>query len=108
MKGGTIIVGGNSGFMSGLFMMGGRIIIMGDVSEDAGESIIRGAIYVRGNVESLGKNAKIDKLDNTELKELKELLPEYGFDLTEEDYESFKKIVPRSNRPFYGKESEEG
>ena len=108
MKGGTIIVGGNSGFMSGLFMMGGRIIVLGDISEDAGESIIRGAIYVRGNITSLGKNAKVDELNEEDKKELKELLPEYGFDLKEEDYNSFKKIVPRSNRPFYGKESEEG
>ena len=88
--------------------MGGRIIILGDVSQDAGESIIRGAIYVRGTIDSLGKNAKVDELNNDDLKELKELLPEYGFDLSEKDYESFKKIVPRSNRPFYGKESEEG
>jgi glutamate synthase domain-containing protein 3 len=108
MKNGTIIVGGNSGFMSGLFMMGGRIIILGDISEDAGESIIRGTIYVRGNIKSLGKNAKIDELDNEDKKELKELLPVYGFDLKESDYDAFKKIVPRSNRPFYGKESEEG
>jgi methylamine---glutamate N-methyltransferase subunit B len=108
MKNGTIIVGGNSGFMSGLFMMGGRIIILGDISEDAGESIIRGAIYVRGNIKSLGKNAKVEKLTNEDENELKELLPKYGFDLEENDYNSFKKIVPRSNRPFYGKESEEG
>ena len=108
MKNGTIIIGGNSGFMSGLFMMGGRIIILGDVSEDAGESIIRGAIYVKGSIKSLGKNAKIDELNTQDKEELKELLPNYGFNLKEEDYDSFKKIVPRSNRPFYGKESEEG
>jgi glutamate synthase domain-containing protein 3 len=108
MKNGTIIVGGNSGFMSGLFMMGGRIIVLGDISDDAGESIIRGAIYVKGNIKSLGKNAKIEKLTIQDESELKELLPNYGFNLEEHDYSSFKKIVPRSNRPFYGKESEEG
>ncbi|HSQ01658.1 MAG TPA: GXGXG domain-containing protein [Methanobacterium sp.] len=108
MKNGTIIVGGNSGFMSGLFMMGGRIIILGDISDDAGESIIRGTIYVRGSIKSLGKNAKVDELDEDDKMELKELLPKYGFDLGEDEYNTFKKIVPRSNRPFYGKESEEG
>ncbi len=60
-------------------MMGGRIIILGDISDDAGESIIRGAIYVRGNIKSLGKNAKVEELDDKDKKELKELLPEYGF-----------------------------
>lgn len=108
MKNGTIIVGGNSGFMSGLFMMGGRIIIMGDISDDAGESIIRGTIYVGGNIKSLGKNAKVEELEEEERGELKELLEAYDFHLDEEKYQNFRKIVPRSARPFYGQESEEG
>lgn len=108
MKNGTIIVGGNSGFMSGLFMMGGRIIILGDISDDAGESIIRGTIYVGGNIKSLGKNAKIEELEEEEKGELRELLEGYDFHLEEEKYQNFRKIVPRSARPFYGQESEEG
>lgn len=108
MKNGTIIIGGSSGFMSGLFMMGGRIVILGDIAEDAGESIIRGVIYVKGNIKSLGKNAKVEKLDEKDIIELEELLPPYGFQLTPQDYQDFKKIVPLSKRPFYGKESEEG
>ena len=108
MKDGTIIIGGNSGFMSGLFMMGGRIIVLGDISDDAGESIIRGVIYVKGKIKSLGKNARIEELDEENKKELQELLPSYGFNLKQEDYAEFKKIVPQSKRPFYGKESEEG
>lgn len=108
MKNGTIIIGGNSGFMSGLFMMGGRIIILGDISDDAGESIIRGVIYVKGKIKSLGKNAKIEEIDEEDKKELEELLPSYGFNLNPEEYNEFKKIIPRSKRPFYGKESEEG
>jgi glutamate synthase domain-containing protein 3 len=109
MKNGTIIIGGNSGFMSGLFMMGGRIVVLGDISDDAGESIIRGAIYVLGDIKSLGKNAKIEEIDDDDKKELKELLTSYKFELEEEKYNTFKKIVPRSKRPFYGgKESEEG
>jgi methylamine---glutamate N-methyltransferase subunit B len=108
MKNGTIIVGGSSGFMSGLFMMGGQIIILGDISDDAGESIIRGTIYVGGEIKSLGKNAKIEELEEDERDQLKELLENYNFNLTSEDYQKFRKIVPRSARPFYGKETEEG
>jgi glutamate synthase domain-containing protein 3 len=108
MKNGTIIIGGNSGFMSGLFMMGGRIIVLGDISNDAGESIIRGAIYVKGDIKSLGKNAKVEVINDKDKEELIELLTNYGFQLTEDEYKNFRKIVPRSNRPFYGKESEEG
>ncbi|NYB52607.1 MAG: tributyrin esterase [Methanobacteriaceae archaeon] len=108
MKNGTIIVGGNSGFMSGLFMMGGQIIVLGDISDDAGESIIRGTIYVGGKIKSLGKNAKIEELEDEEREKLKELLEKYQFQLTPEEYQKFRKIVPRSARPFYGKETEEG
>lgn len=108
MKNGTIIVGGNSGFMSGLFMMGGQIIVLGDISDDAGESIIRGTIYVGGKIKSLGKNAMIEELETNERNQLKELLESYDFNLKKEDYQKFRKIVPRSARPFYGKETEEG
>jgi glutamate synthase domain-containing protein 3 len=108
MKNGTIIIGGNSGFMTGLFMMGGRIIILGDISDDAGESIIRGVIYIKGAIKSLGKNAKVKEINDADKKELEELLPQYGFNLEREEYADFKKIVPLSKRPFYGKESEEG
>ncbi|MGC9516340.1 MAG: hypothetical protein ACP5C3_01420 [Methanomicrobiales archaeon] len=108
MKDGTIIIGGNSGFMTGLFMMGGRIIILGDIAEDAGESIIRGAIYVLGTIKSLGKNAKVIEIDDSDKNELQEILLNYGFNLEENEYKKFKKIVPLSKRPFYGKESEEG
>jgi len=108
MKNGTIIIGGNSGFMSGLFMMGGRIIVLGDMAEDAGESIIRGVIFVKGKIESLGKNAKVEEIDHEDKKELNELLPAYGFELTPDEYEKFKKIVPQSKRPFYGTDSEDG
>ena len=93
MKGGTVIIGGNSGFMTGLLMMGGRLIILGDVTEDVGESIMRGSIYVLGSVKSLGKNAVMEKVSPEDQKELKEILTEYGFELSDTDYANFKKIV---------------
>ena len=93
MKGGTVIIGGNSGYMTGLLMMGGKLIILGDVTDDVGESIMRGTIYVLGNVKSLGKNAVMDNATSDDQKELKEILTEYGFELTDRDYTNFKKIV---------------
>lgn len=103
MKNGTIIVGGDSGFMSGIFMMGGRMVILGDIGEDAAESIIRGVVYVKGSVKSLGNNAKYSEITNEDKLELKELLTKYDFELSDDDYNQFKKIVPKSKRPFYGK-----
>ena len=93
MKGGTVIIGGNSGFMTGLLMMGGKLIILGDVTDDVGESIMRGSIFVLGDVKSLGKNAAMDKITPDDQKELKEILTKYGFELTDNDYSNFKKIV---------------
>ena len=100
MKNGTIIIGGNSGFMTGIFMMGGRIIILGDVGDDVAESIIRGVVYVKGKVKSLGNNAKFEELTFEDSLELEEALSKYDFDI--DDYSEFKKIVPKSTRPFYG------
>ena len=93
MKGGTVIIGGNSGFMTGLLMMGGKLIILGDVTEDVGESIMRGTIFVLGNVKSLGKNAVMEETTSKDQSELQEILTEYGFELADEDYANFKKIV---------------
>ena len=93
MKGGTVIIGGNSGYMTGLLMMGGKLIILGDVTDDVGESIMRGSIFVLGDVKSLGKNAVMEKTTTEDINELKEILTEYGFELTDSDYANFKKIV---------------
>ena len=84
-------------------MMGARIVILGDVGEDVAESIIRGVIYVKGKVHSLGKNATLKEIDKEDKKGLKELLEKYDFHLKDSDYDDFKKIVPKSTRPFYGK-----
>ena len=102
MKNGTIIIGGNSGFMTGIFMMGGRMIILGDVGEDLAESIIRGEIYVKGNISSLGYNAKIVKPTEEDKEILKKDLAKYGFNLSYKELDEFKKVVPESPRPFYG------
>ena len=101
MKNGTIIIGGNSGFMTGIFMMGGKIIILGDVGEDLAESIVNGEIYVLGKIESLGKNAFQMKAKDEDIKELKTILNKYDFNLSNEDYKNFKKIIPQSKRPFF-------
>ena len=93
MKGGTVIIGGNSGYMTGLLMMGGRLIILGDVTDDVGESIMRGTIYVLGTVKSLGKNAIMEQATLEDQKELKEILSKYDFELTDNEYTNFKKIV---------------
>ena len=53
-KGGTIIVGGNAGMMTGFMLQRGRQIICGNVGGGLGDSMYDGAIYVGGKVTSLG------------------------------------------------------
>jgi methylamine---glutamate N-methyltransferase subunit B len=53
-KGGTILVGGNAGSMTGFMMQRGRQIICGDAGPGLGDSMYDGAIYVAGQVASLG------------------------------------------------------
>ena len=57
--------------------------------------------------EEMGPLETVELADD-EREELKELLSTYGFQLEEARYQKFRKIVPRSKRPFYGKETEEG
>ena len=66
----------------------------------------RNPISAHIDEQSIGDALRI--INDEDKKALQELLPHYGFDLTAEDYDKFRKIVPRSKRPFYGKESEEG
>jgi glutamate synthase domain-containing protein 3 len=53
-KGGTIIVGGNAGLLTGFMMQRGRQIICGNTGPALGDSMYDGAIYVAGQVTSLG------------------------------------------------------
>lgn len=53
-KGGTVIILGHAGSMTGFMMQRGRQIIVGDAGHGLGDSMYDGAIYVGGQVASLG------------------------------------------------------
>ena len=50
MKGGTIIVGGDTGAFSGFMMQRGRMVILGDAGKNLGDSMYDGTIYVGGKI----------------------------------------------------------
>lgn len=97
MKRGTVVIGGSTGIMTGLYMMGGEIIVLGNLGDYAGESIIGGQIIFTGNASSLGKNAKIVELNQSEDEKVRMLLEEYNLKIPS----CFKKIVPEKPRPFH-------
>jgi len=100
LKGATVIVRGDVGDVVGLYMVGGTIIVVGDAGEKIGDWMIRGEIFIGGSYKSLGSNVKERALSPEDKKRLKMLLSKYGI---EADIGKFRKIVPMTSRPFYGK-----
>ena len=78
MKGGTLIVGGNSGFLTGFMMQKGRIIVCGDVGEAVGDSMYEGTIYVAGDIASLGSDAKTEEISEDEVIDVLAALESHG------------------------------
>ena len=80
MKGGTLIVAGNAGFLPGFMMQKGRIIVCGDAGEAVGDSMYEGAIYVAGQISSLGNDATTEEVSEEELLNILGILKGYGID----------------------------
>ena len=89
MKGGTLVVAGNTGFLTGFMMQKGRIIICGDAGEAVGDSMYEGAIYVAGQIGSLGSDATTEEISEEELLDILGVLKSYGID----HRYSFTKVV---------------
>jgi len=62
MKGGTIVVRGDTGYMTGFMMQRGAMIICGDAGEALGDSMYTGRIFVGGKIAELGNDAVIEPL----------------------------------------------
>ena len=54
MKGGTLVVGGSVGYMSGFMMQRGTMVVCGDAGDGIGDSMYEGTVYVGGSIHSLG------------------------------------------------------
>ena len=79
-KGGTIIVGGNAGAMTGFMMQRGRQIICGNAGHGMGDSMYDGAIYVGGEVASLGVDCVETEMNTEDEEFLDRKLGIYGVD----------------------------
>jgi glutamate synthase domain-containing protein 3 len=97
-KGATIIVGGDVGDEAGTYMVAGDVIVVGNTGENLGNYLIRGNIYVGGEWASLGHNCALVDLNADDIQKLEALLAQYGISA---DGQSFRKINPMSDKPFY-------
>ncbi|RTL49360.1 MAG: protein glxC [Rhodocyclaceae bacterium] len=99
LKGGDIVVGGSVGSFSAFMAQAGRMVICGDAGDALGDSLYEAVLYVKGNIKSLGADAQIEPLTETDISALKELLSAAGPAFAEHDPKSFKRVA--SARSLY-------
>lgn len=78
LKGGDIVVGGSVGHFSAFMAQAGNLVICGDAGPNLGDSLYEARIYVRGNIHSLGSDAKIEPMTPTDCETVKRLLGAAG------------------------------
>jgi methylamine---glutamate N-methyltransferase subunit B len=90
LKGGDIVVGGDVGSFSAFMAQAGRIVICGDAGDALGDSLYEAVIYVRGQVKSLGADARFEPMSAADYSTVAELLGRAGFD---HDPRTFKRVA---------------
>ena len=74
LKGGDIVVGGDVGSFSAFMAQAGRMVICGDAGDGLGDSLYEAVIYVRGDIRSLGADARIEPMTDPDHAAVRELL----------------------------------
>jgi methylamine---glutamate N-methyltransferase subunit B len=90
LKGADIVVGGSVGSFSAFMAQAGRVVICGDAGDALGDSIYEAVIYVRGEVRSLGADARYEPMSDADRKVVAELLALAGF---QHDAAEFRRIA---------------
>ncbi len=96
LKGGDIVVGGSVGSFSAFMAQAGRIVICGDAGDALGDSLYEAVIYVRGQVRSLGADARYEPMQPADYEAVRGLLEAAGFD---HDPREFRRVA--SARTLY-------
>lgn len=96
LKGADIVVAGSVGSFSAFMAQAGRMLVCGDAGDALGDSLYEAVIYVRGEVKSLGADARFEPMTPADLAAAAELLRRAGLD--HEPHE-FKRIA--SARQLY-------
>lgn len=90
MKGVDIVVGGSVGHMSAFMAQAGHLVVLGNAGPGLGDSIYEAVLYVRGTIQSLGADARVEPLRDRDCEKLSELL---GKAHLKADPKSFKRIA---------------
>ena len=71
LKGGDIVVGGSVGSFSAFMAQAGRMVICGDAGDALGDSLYEAVLYVKGNIKSLGADARIEPMSEADFATVK-------------------------------------
>jgi methylamine---glutamate N-methyltransferase subunit B len=96
LKGGDIVVGGSVGSFSMFMAQAGRLVVCGDAGDALGDSLYEAVIYVRGEVKSLGADARFEPMTDADFTAVAGLLAQAGL---KHDPREFKRIA--SARSLY-------
>lgn len=87
LKGADIVVGGSVGSFSAFMAQAGRIVVCGNAGDALGDSLYEAIIYVRGNIKSLGADAQIEPMSETDYEAVGELLDKANFLYNPKDFQ---------------------
>jgi glutamate synthase domain-containing protein 3 len=90
LKGGDIVVGGSVGSFSGFMAQAGRMVICGNAGDALGDSLYEAVIYVRGKIKSLGADARIEDMTESDYQAVGKLLAAAGYTY---DAHEFKRVA---------------
>jgi glutamate synthase domain-containing protein 3 len=90
LKGADIVVGGSVGSFSAFMAQAGRLVICGDAGDALGDSLYEAVIYVRGQVRSLGADARFEAMTDRDRAAVKSLLIAAGLS---HDPSEFRRIA---------------
>jgi glutamate synthase domain-containing protein 3 len=96
LKGADIVVGGSVGSFSAFMAQAGRMVVCGDAGDALGDSIYEAVLYVRGAIKSLGADAQIEPMGESDIAALTDLLAAAAMHY---DPHSFKRVA--SARTLY-------
>lgn len=89
MKGVDIVVGGNVGHLSAFMAQSGNLVVLGDAAADLGDSIYEAALFVRGDVESLGSDCIEKEVRPEHIETLERLLADAGLSASPVDFKRY-------------------
>jgi glutamate synthase domain-containing protein 3 len=78
LKGADIVVGGDVGSFSGFMAQAGRMVVCGSAGEGLGDSLYEAVIYVRGEIRSLGADARVQPMTAEDVAIVGDLLEAAG------------------------------